>query len=351
MSLFGVGKQIVSLKESLRKAKENLDKRMTEESASETSVTSSSHIGDQIDKYYAEYLDGTATTSEIARGVSEDEEKDPRGNESERGALVLPRSVYNDLARYHNREAKDTGHVSQVVSTVHGGSSVDEEGNLVYKQPRVYTIPSDDSPLSSPPATSYGGSKISFPSKTQQSTQYGESIAAFPLSALPEDPFATPRASGTSILATRYIQSEENISMHAVREEKEEGMPETLKRPSTPTYVSDSEDDAMTQVEWRQEEVYMTPTKVGKKRNKGKGVIGGERPQTPDRPIPNALKTPSRRDLHADWAKPAEELMNEKETIDWGTFIGEYLQNTNGLCDLMVTREKYDTEYAEWCGK
>jgi len=51
----------------------------------------------------------------------------------------------------------------------------------------------------------------------------------------------------------------------------------------------------------------MTPTKKGKKHNKGKGV---RRPTTPERPIPNMPQTPSRRTLEADWAKPAEELMN-----------------------------------------
>jgi hypothetical protein len=34
----------------------------------------------------------------------------------------------------------------------------------------------------------------------------------------------------------------------------------------------------MTEVEWEEEEPYMTPTKSGKKRNQGKGVI---RPETP----------------------------------------------------------------------
>jgi len=37
-------------------------------------------------------------------------------------------------------------------------------------------------------------------------------------------------------------------------------------------------DEALTEVEWREEEPYMTPMKKGKKRNKRKGV---KRPETP----------------------------------------------------------------------
>jgi len=87
--------------------------------------------------------------------------------------------------------------------------------------------------------------------------------------------------------------------MHAAmeEEEKEEGVPVTLKRSSTPTFENSDEDDVMTDVEWRDDEIYMTPTKKGKKRNKGKGV---KRPVTPERPIPNMPQTPSRKKLEAD---------------------------------------------------
>jgi hypothetical protein len=186
--------------------------------------------------------DGTATTSEIAE----------EGKEG-RGALVLPRDVFNDLARHHNQEAKNTDHESQLVSTVHGGSSVDEEGRLVYKQPRVHTIPSDtSSSLSPPPTMEHGGSQVSFPSKTQrQTTEYGGSILGFPPSALPEDPFSVPRTRA-GIIARRYIQSEENPSKHGEQDEEEGGMEET-RRVYTPIprkfEISDSEDDAMTEVE------------------------------------------------------------------------------------------------------
>jgi hypothetical protein len=104
----------------------------------------------------------------------------------------------------------------------------------------------------------------------------------------------------------------------------------------------------MTEVEWRDKEPYMTPTKKGKKRNKGKGVV---RPETPERPIPNMLQTPSRRKLESDWAKPAESLSNENRGINLEAFIGEYLRNTNGLRNFMATNQLHDERYDEWCLK
>ena len=109
---------------------------------------------------------------------------------------------------------------------------------------------------------------------------------------------------------------------------------------------SDNEHDKMTEVEWRDEEPYMTPTKKGEKPNKGNGV---KRPATPERPIPNMPQTPSRKKLEADWAKPAESLANEDEPADLGKFIGEYLRNTNGLRDSMVGLERNDANYDVWC--
>jgi len=305
MSLFGA----TNKKSTFQKAKERMDKLLSETSAAGTNE--SSHIGELI-KHREGPLptdpDGTAMTTKIAR----EELGDYLG-----GPVVLPRNVFNNTVRMQNDEAREKGHPSHLVSTVHSGSSMDEEGNLVYKQLRVYTIPSDGSELSSVPATSYGGSEISFlthtpgdvqsprpttdyslisfPSQTpQQLTEYERSIAGFPPSAAPQDPFETPRASGQSILVKRYIQLEENVSMHAAmeEEEKEGGVPNTLRRSGTPTFENSDGDDAMTEVEWRDEEVYLTPTKKGKKRNKRKGV---KRPVTPERPIPNMPQTPSRR--------------------------------------------------------
>jgi len=326
--------------------------------ASEEGTEESSHIGDLLEK-------PTESESEFE-------------SEALGGPMVLPRDVYNETARMHNEEARETGHLSQIVSTVHGGSSVDEEGNLVYKQLRVYTIPStprmsargrsrsvgsqESSRLASPPpttsTTNYGGSEISFPSQTPRervlsplpSTNYEGSLLGLPPSALPQDPFSTPRASA-GIIARRYIQSEENASQDA---EKEGGMEETRKvytpisRKFEVSDSSDNEEDMMTEVEWRDESPYMTPTKKGKKRNKGKGV---ERPATPDRPIPNMPQTPSRKKLEADWAKPAELLTNENEPVNLEAFIGEYLRNTNGLRDYIATNQLHDERYDEWCLK
>jgi hypothetical protein len=173
-----------------------------------------------------------------------------------------------------------------------------------------------------------------------------------PPSTIAQDPFATPRTSGKSILAARYIQSEENTGEQAASSEEEEGGVAETMNISTPIprkfEISDSEDEAMTEVEWRDEEPYMTPMKKGKKRNKGKGVV---RPVTPERPIPNRLQTPSRRKLEADWAKPAEVVTNEGKPVDLEAFIGEYLRNTNGLRDFMATNQMHDEQYNEWCLK
>jgi len=48
------------------------------------------------------------------------------------------------------------------------------------------------------------------------------SIVGFPPSAISQDPSRRPRASGKSILAKRYIQSEDNTTMNAAMEEEEQ---------------------------------------------------------------------------------------------------------------------------------
>jgi len=150
---------------------------MTETSFGTPSVNESVSSGIGAQMIIARDLQGPdeATTSEP---VGEDV------NEYLGGPVVLPRNVYNETARMHNQEAREIEHPSQIVSTVHGGSSIDEEGNLVYKQPKVYMIPDstrgprsrvrsrsvdnqESLRLSSPPpTTNYGGSEISFPSQT-----------------------------------------------------------------------------------------------------------------------------------------------------------------------------------------
>jgi len=298
--------------------------------------------------------DGTATTSEIAREGVDDEGKQVVALD----AMTVPREVFNRIIYDNNRKARETGHLSQVMKPVLGTAPCDKFVQRFSQMDRVQTISSDDdSSLSPPPTSNYGGSEIQFPPQTPRdevssvpSMSYGGSIVAMPPSALPIDPFLTPRAS-TGIIAQRYIQSEEIISNHA---EKEEGIEETRKVytpiPRKFEISDDSEvsDEAMTEVEWRDKEPYMTPTKKGKKRNKGKGV---RRPETPERPILNMLQTPSRRKLEADWVKPAEWLTSEKEPANLEAFISEYLWNTNGLRDFMVGREDYDVKYAAWCGE
>jgi len=358
MSLFGAKKSAPSLKSSLKRAKENLEKRMAEELVSGASATSSSHIGEVLDRHneitgpLPTDPDGTATTSEIAR----EELGDYLGVQP--AAVTLTREQYNQGVRIHNAEVRAEGHPSQVIEPIWSENSViDEYGNR--RKHEVHTISSDDgSSLSPPPTTSYGGSEISFPSQTPRervatplpSTNYEGSLLGLPPSALPQDPFSTPRASA-GIIARRYIQSEENATGDA---EKEGGMEETLRvytpipRKFEVSDSSDNEDDAMTEVEWRDESPYMTPTKKGKKRSKGKEV---KRPVTPDQPIPNMPQTPSRKKLEADWAKPAETLTNENGPVNLEAFVGEYLRNTNGLRDFMATAQLHDERYDEWCLK
>jgi len=352
MGLFGAKKQ-EPLKEILKRAKENFEGRKSTVSAA--SITSSSHIGDLIKDREGPLPtdpDGTATTSEITR----EELGDYLGLEEQPAVVTLTREQFNQGVRIHNAEVRAAGNPSQVIEPIWGTAQViDEYGNG--RPPTVHMISSDDSSLSPPPTTSYGGSEISFPSQTpgekvatpQPTTNYSEgSLLGLPPSALPEDPFSTPRASA-GIIARKYIQSEENGSQNA---EKEGGMEETRKV-YTPILrhfevSDDEEDDAMTEVEWRDEESYRTPTKKGKRRNKGKGV---ERPVTPKRPILNMPQTPSRNKLEADWAKPAVEVTNEKKEANLEEFIGEYLRNTNGLRDFIINKAKYDDSYSEWCGE
>jgi len=359
MSLFGA---TTTFKRAAARAKAE-EEKMAEKAKKQDTESVSSGIGAVLERHLDTTTgplptdpDGTATTSEIAR----EELGDYLGVQP--AAVTLTREQYNQGVRIHNAEVRAEGHPSQVIEPIWRENSViDEYGNR--RKHDVHTISSDDgSSLSPPPTTSYGGSEISFPSQTPRervqsplpSTNYEGSLKGLPLSALgqftEEDPFSTPRAS-TGIIARRYIQSEENATEDA---EKEGGMEETRKvytpipRKFEASDSSDNEDDAMTEVEWRDESPYMTPTKKGKKRNKGKGV---RRPVTPERPIPNMPQTPSRRKLEADWAKPADLLTNENEPVNLEAFIGEYLRNTNGLRDFMATAQLHDERYDEWCLK
>jgi len=363
MSLFGAARKT----STFQKAKERMEKVEAKYgTAPDTSAddSASSGIGAQLDKITGPLMitdsDGVAATSEIAHELSQLDREDKlrefhgtaeyerlrAGEEHDKFEMGRHQArIEDDLRRREDSQASprvESGWLPsnlddmKVYSDLTGKTGI--TGIMRRRSSSVGSI--DSSRLSSPPPTTI----------SNKSTVYEGSILAMPPSALTMDPFSTPRAS-TGIIAQRYIQSEENTSMHA---EKEEGMEETLKVytpiPRKFEISDDSEisDEAMTEAEWRNEEPYMTPTKKGKKRNKGKGV---RRPVTPERPIPNMPQTPSRRKLEADWAKPAEELTNQKEPVNLETFISEYLRNTNGLRDFMVGREEYDTKYAEWCGE
>jgi len=265
MSLFGA-------KSTFQKAKDRLDKKMKEDAdlatifsistkrSERVSDSASSRIGAQmIIVRDLQDPDGTATTSEIAR-----EELDESLGEVQQAAVTLTRQQFNQGVRIHNAEMRAAGKPSQQMEPVFGTAPCDKYGNRKSQQHDVHTIASDDSSeLSSPPVMNYWGSEISFPLQTPrevlpstETTCYGGSIVAVPPSALPMDPFSTPRAS-TGIIAQRYIQSEENTRQHA---EKEGGMEETQKVhtpiPRKFEISDDSEisDEVMTEMEWRDEE-------------------------------------------------------------------------------------------------
>jgi len=254
--------------------------------------------------------------------------------------ITLPRAMYNVAARIHNNQGAVEKRYSLQVSLVREGRS--DSG----RQPKVYNILSnDESSLLQPPAMSYGGSIPAIP-PSAVATLFNEIVIAFPHSMIPVDLCMTPSASRRSMLAARYIQLEDNTSMHAVVED-EEGVTGTVKRTHTQESLESDSDEPMIEVDLRKEEPYMTPTTTRKQYNKGKSVV---RPQTPKQPIPNMPQTPSRRILEADWAKPAEEVTNENGAIDLEESIGECLRNTDRLSDCVISQEKYDMNYSEWCG-
>jgi len=115
MSLFGAKRSLTSLKDSLKKAKENLDARMAEESTSGV-PSESSGIGKQMRiARDLEDPDGTATTSEIFR-----EEVGEYLGKGQPEAVVLPREVYNMEVRIHNAEVRAAGHPRQILEPVLG---------------------------------------------------------------------------------------------------------------------------------------------------------------------------------------------------------------------------------------
>jgi len=238
--------------------------KLLQEQAGSAGTDESSHIGELLKDRKGPLPtdpDGTATTSEVTR----EELGSYRGGDET--AVTLTREAFNQGIRIHNAEMVKAGHLSQIMEPVLPVNA-DENGNRLGKV-EVYMISSEDeSALSSPPpTTNYGGSEIFFPSQTpemlgervmspQPSTNYEGSLLGLPPSALPQDPFSTPRVSA-GIIACRYIQLEENASQNVG---KMEGMEETQKvytaipRKFKISDISDNEDDCngrgRTQVMW-----------------------------------------------------------------------------------------------------
>jgi len=296
MSLFGA-----RTKSTFQKAKERLDKMQEAGkgvgSTPEASTASeeSSHVGGLLNKITGPLTitdsDGVAATSEIAHELSQLDREDRlrefhgtaeyerlrAGEERDRFEMGVHQArIEDDLRRHENCPASnrvESGWLPSDLNDMRAYSDLTGKTGITgVTRRRSSSVGSiESSVLSSPPPTTI----------SNKSMVYEGSILAMPPSALPMDPFSTPRAS-TGIIAQRYIPSEEDISQHA---EKEGAMEETRKVytpiPRKFEISDDSEvsDEAMTEVEWREEEPYMMPIKKGKKCNKGKGV---KRPVTPE---------------------------------------------------------------------
>jgi len=125
--------------------------------------------------------------------------------------------IEDDLRRRENSHATsgvETGQLPSDLDDVRAYSDLTAKTGVT----GITQYGSDDSSeLSPPPTTNYGGSDISFPSRTPRervlsplpSTNYEGSLMCLPQSAVPEEPFSNARASA-GIVARRYIQSEEN---------------------------------------------------------------------------------------------------------------------------------------------
>jgi hypothetical protein len=277
MSLFGAKKSVTSLKESLQKAKENM-KQMESKSAASGDPVTSSGLNRQLEGITGPPSpsldpDGTATTSEIAReevareylGTAEYEilKEEDKQQAFEHGRHKA--RIEDDLRRRENSQATSrigTGQLPSDLDDMRAYSDLTGKTGVAGITRYRETEDEDengmsDSTLSPLPTTSYGGS-----------------IAAVPSSAIHQDPFLTLRVSATQgIVGRKYILMEERASME---EEKEQGVQESPKRGRTLAFEKSSSHDVMTEVEWRQEEPYMMPTKIGKLRNEGNGTMEGK---------------------------------------------------------------------------
>jgi len=180
MSLFGAKKSVSSLKGSLKRAKENLEKRMAEESVSGASATSSSHIGEVLDRH----LDlicgpdvepaGSVMPSESNPeereffGTAEYERLRAEEEKDEFEYRLHKARIKDDLRRRENSQATsrvETGQLPSDLYDVRAYSDLTGKTGVT----GITRYGSDDSSeLSPPPTTNYGGSDISFPSQTPE---------------------------------------------------------------------------------------------------------------------------------------------------------------------------------------
>jgi len=230
MSLFGAKRQ-PNLKESLKKAKENLEERM---SSAQSTTTTSSGIGaildQQLDKITGPVShDGTVVErddlEQMERDLHGDSEyerlRDEEKKEEFEAGLRYAR-IEDDLRRREDSQATSRVETGQLPSDLNDMRAYSDLTGKIGVTGITRYVSDDSSELSPPPTTSYGGSEISFPSQTPRervatplpSTNYEGSLLGLPPSAIPQDPFSTPRASA-GIIARRYIQSEENTSQDA----------------------------------------------------------------------------------------------------------------------------------------
>jgi len=242
MSLFGAKKQAeLPLKEVLKRAKENFEKRI-ESVPSEASAVSSSHIGEVLDRHLDLITAPPSSPPEIAQRRSElaheerlrefhataEYERLRPGEEQDRIETSLFRArIEDDSRRRENSQATPRVESGQLRSNLDNMRAYSDLTGTTGVTGITRYGSDDSSELSSPPTTEYGGSVISCPSQTpRHSTEYQGSIVGFPPSAAPQDLFMTPRASSKSILVKRYIQLEENISNDPSFRQKHPGVPD-----------------------------------------------------------------------------------------------------------------------------
>jgi len=180
-------------------------------------------------------------------------------------------------------------------------------------------------------------------------TTFNKSIANFTWCAIPQDPFTSSMVSATQgIIAQKNILSEGNVIKHGHdRSGEVEEVLQTANGTHTPPLMSTDSDAAITETEWREEMPNMMPSKQGKRHNQ---EHGGRMSVMPKRPSPKVPQILSTRKFEADWVLLPEMMTNKGEPINLNALIGEYLQNTPGLMDLIVGLGICPNKHAVWCG-